>query len=251
MDSDFCLVYGDRVKKRRKEIELSQRDLGDKVDMTKQGISRIENGEPGNTRMRKHNLIPLSIALKCSEFYLTGETDEVLGTGKTVIKNGKETELFKGMLRFDFEKDLTSRLHEMGPKNAQLVDLFFNLLKRIKPEEQQWLESFLKTLPSYNRYKSSKKYLSAEYIITEMYDSSFTRKTYENIYNIIAEEKVIKIKKMRLTKIDFIEQMHNEFGNRVLESMNKEMEKIFNEAFGSIYSSYRVRKGPFSRTIKK
>ncbi len=251
MDSDLCLVYGDRVKKLRKKVNISQKDLGEKIDMTKQGISRIENGEPGNTRIRKHNLIPLSIALECKELYLTGETDEVLGTGIMKDENGKKSELVSGMIRIDFEKDLTKRLHEMGPKNAQLVNLFFNLLKRIKPEEQQWLEAFLKTLPSYNRYKSSKKYLSAEYIITEMYDSSFTRKIYENIYNIIAEEKVIKIKKMRLTKVDFIEQMHNEFGNRILESMNKEMEKILDEAFGSIYSSYRVRKGPFSRTIKK
>ncbi|GLB30032.1 hypothetical protein LAD12857_19550 [Lacrimispora amygdalina] len=250
-NQDLCSICGNRVKELREAKGYSLKDLGDMVDMTRQGISRIENGEPGKTRIRKYNLKPLSIALKCEELYLTGKTDEIHGTGIIVNKNGKDTELVKGIKKIDFEENLTKRLHEMGPVNAQLVDLFFNLLKRIKPEEQQWLEAFFKTLPSYKRYKSSKKHFSAEYIIAEMYDSCFTRKTYENIYQIISEEKVTKVKKMRLAKDDFIEQMYIEFGDRILESTNQEMKKVLDRAFSSIYSPYRVRKGPLSRIIKK
>lgn len=247
----FSIIRGERVRELRKKENLSLKNLGDKVDMTRQGISRIENGEPGKTQVRKYNLSSLATALGCTEKYLTGESDDVRGTGKTVDKNGEKVELTNPLKKFDFVADLTKRLQELGPRNSELISLFFGIIEKAKPEEQQYLKEFLKMLPSFDRYKNVKKVSSAERTIARMHDDSFTKKSYEYIYRIISEEEVIKLKRMKLTKEEFIEQMQDKFGKKILQSIEQELENILKKTFGLIYQYDRVRKGPYSRSIKK
>lgn len=246
----YCIIYGQRVKECRNRLNLSLKGLAEKVDMTKQGIDRIEKGEPGKTQIRKENLKPLATALECTELYLTGKTDEMRGTGIKVDINGEQKELIKGLIKYDYEKDLTSRVRQFGPVNAELMSLFVDILMKMKPEEQQWLKEFLKALPVYTRYKNAKKTSMAEYIIAEMHENCFTKKMYENIYRTIPEDEVIRMKKRRLNKEDFVKQMRMEYGDEVLDFIHKEMERILDAAFKASYSPNRVRKG-FSARMQK
>lgn len=246
----YCKICGQRVKECRNHLGLSLKDLADKVDMTKQGISRIENGELGKTQILKNNLKSLAIALQCSELYLTGETDEVRGTGIKVNYNGEQKELVSPLIRFDYIDKLTKQMHEMGPQNAELIDLFINQIVKMKPEEQEQIKAYLKSLPSYERYKKAKKYLTAEYIIAEMHEDCFTKKIYETIYRTIHEEDVIRLKKRRLKKEEFVDQMKTKYENEILEFVRKEMGQILDTAFKSSYSPNRIKKGPLSRMKK-
>lgn len=241
----FCKISGERVRELRRNLKLSMQDLAKKVDMTKQGISRIENGEPGKTQIRRSNLKPLAIALRCTELYLTEETDKVRGTG--IISEFNKKELVSPVIKYDYVDGLTSRVRELGSANAELLSLFLELIVKMKPEEQQWLKEFLKTLPSYDRYKRARKSSTAEYIIAEMHEGSFTKNIYEKIYRIIDEDEIRRIKKMRLTKPEFVNKMQMDFGNEILQYTDQEMEAILCKAFNKMNAIKYIRKGPFSK----
>ena len=66
-------MIADRLKRRRKELKLSQDDVAKKLGITRQGYSHYETGrnEPDN-----ETLIKLSEILNCSTDYLLGKTND-------------------------------------------------------------------------------------------------------------------------------------------------------------------------------
>lgn len=73
-------VVGDNIKKRRKALKLSQKQLAKLADVSQAGISDIENG--GKTRTPyTDTILKIARALGCTVADLTGETEISEGDG--------------------------------------------------------------------------------------------------------------------------------------------------------------------------
>lgn len=67
-------VIGERVKERRKLVELSQGDLGALVGISAQAISNIERGRTESVSINRLEL--MSRYCKCTIEYLSGDSDD-------------------------------------------------------------------------------------------------------------------------------------------------------------------------------
>lgn len=68
-------ITGDRIKQRRKALELTTRELADKIGVAHSTVSKWENGTIEN--LWTNNLKDLGIALDCSPIWLMGLTDDL------------------------------------------------------------------------------------------------------------------------------------------------------------------------------
>lgn len=75
--SKYLAEFGERVKKRRTELNMNQQDLAERIGYkNKQTISYIENGSRNCTQ---DQIIALSKALNCTIEYLMGwEKDDTI-----------------------------------------------------------------------------------------------------------------------------------------------------------------------------
>lgn len=64
---------GNRIKDRRKELKMSQRDLGNMVGLTAATISRIEDG---SRKLTQENITKFTQALEVSPDWLMGWNDQ-------------------------------------------------------------------------------------------------------------------------------------------------------------------------------
>ena len=62
------MSFADRVKQRRKELNLSQSELAERVGVAQQSIHKIEDGRT----LKPRNILQLASALKCSALWLQG-----------------------------------------------------------------------------------------------------------------------------------------------------------------------------------
>ena len=69
---DFQKIFGERIAQRRKELKLTQQQLGERAGLTKQAINDIEHGRR-STLVSKAIKIP--IALNTTVEYLGGQTE--------------------------------------------------------------------------------------------------------------------------------------------------------------------------------
>lgn len=68
-------TIGSRIRERRRELGLSQQQLGDRVKITKAAISAIESGKTKSPTPR--TLFDISEALACSaEYLLNGDNEQ-------------------------------------------------------------------------------------------------------------------------------------------------------------------------------
>jgi len=66
-------IFGERLKKRRKELRLTQKELGDAIGVTRQTVIQWERG---NFSPDMEKLGRIAEALECSAAWLLGETEE-------------------------------------------------------------------------------------------------------------------------------------------------------------------------------
>lgn len=71
-------ITGDRIKQRRKVLELTTRELADKIGVAHGTVSKWENGTIEN--LWTSNLKDLGEALDCSPVWLMGLTDDLMYT---------------------------------------------------------------------------------------------------------------------------------------------------------------------------
>lgn len=81
-DKQFLIDMGNRISKRRKELNLTQEQLAERINLSLQSVSCIELGKKA---IRSDNLVKLCSTLKISSDYiLTGEknADQLEGISK-------------------------------------------------------------------------------------------------------------------------------------------------------------------------
>ncbi len=80
---------GEYVKVARKNKKLTQSDLGKLIDMTKQGVSKIElNGQVGNCYRERLNLVlGIKIPLKQKKVYISKKGREAIIFGRWLLKH--------------------------------------------------------------------------------------------------------------------------------------------------------------------
>jgi transcriptional regulator with XRE-family HTH domain len=118
---------GDRILNLRKELNLSQKELAEKVGITEASLSRYEN----DLREPKAEIITrLSNALNCSTDYLLGKTDI---KDETALPNGK---LYKDSIEYRNFKEIENRVLE------KLIDE--NIIKEKEPLSQEALDKVIK-----------------------------------------------------------------------------------------------------------
>ena len=69
---DFQKIFGERIAQRRKELKLTQQQLGDQAGLTKQAINDIEHGRRSTLVSKAINI---AIALNTTVEYLGGQTE--------------------------------------------------------------------------------------------------------------------------------------------------------------------------------
>lgn len=112
------MTQGERVKKVRKSLNLTLEKFGEKVGVTKQTVSRIENGV--------NNLTEQMIKSICREF----NVDYIwLTTG--------EGEMF---IKFDREEQLMIWANSALGDKENFKSRFIDILMRLSEEEWEWLE---------------------------------------------------------------------------------------------------------------
>lgn len=108
MGEAFLAEMGKRIHERRKTLRLSQEELAERAEMTKQTVSRAENGLRA---LGAGNVIKISKALEVSaDYLLTGEY-----TGADVqILNKKIANLTNSQCRFleDFIRNFVEMCKE-------------------------------------------------------------------------------------------------------------------------------------------
>lgn len=68
---NFLQQMGNRISSRRKELDLTQEELANAVDLS---IQTISTAELGKKALRPENIVKISLALNCStDFLLTGK----------------------------------------------------------------------------------------------------------------------------------------------------------------------------------
>lgn len=111
-----------RLKKRRKELKLSQEYIAKKLGMTRQGYSHYETGrnEPDN-----ETLVTLANILDCSADYLLGKT----GNPNPIDKDGSS------------ERD--RMIHKLATEFPE-ADLMFEDLANMTAEDLEEVYEFIK-----------------------------------------------------------------------------------------------------------
>lgn len=74
MENYDSKILGERIKSRRKELKITQKELGDRIGFTKSSISRIEHG---SRVVSIENINKIASVLEVDQKWLLGWTDEV------------------------------------------------------------------------------------------------------------------------------------------------------------------------------
>ena len=74
MENYDSKILGERIKSRRKELRMSQEELGNRIGFTKSSISRIEHGD---RTVSFENINKIATVLEVDQKWLLGWTDEV------------------------------------------------------------------------------------------------------------------------------------------------------------------------------
>lgn len=118
---------GDRILNLRKELNLNQKELAEKVGITEASLSRYEN----NLREPKAEIIiRLSNALNCSTDYLLGKTNI---RNETILPNEK---LYKKSIEYRNFKEIENRVLK------KLIDE--NIMEEKEPLSQEALDKIIK-----------------------------------------------------------------------------------------------------------
>ena len=127
-DKELRVIIGNRIKQRRKELNLHQKYIAEKMDVNTSTIQRYEAGTIDNTK--KLILEGLADALHVSVEWLKGETDEYT----TDITDNRDLKIrdLMGRLAVTDQQDLSSEEY------AFTKDILIYLLT----EYESFLESF-------------------------------------------------------------------------------------------------------------
>lgn len=118
---------GDRILNLRKELNLNQKELAEKVGITEASLSRYEN----NLREPKAEIIiRLSNVLNCSTDYLLGKTNI---RNETILPNEK---LYKKSIEYRNFKEIENRILK------KLIDE--NIMEEKEPLSQEALDKIIK-----------------------------------------------------------------------------------------------------------
>ncbi len=113
--------FGDRVREARKELGLSQKQLGDRVSVTQQNIGKIESGKAKGTYV----LVPLARELGVNITWLaTGEGPKFASRGDPEL----DLMVAQDPKRYRTASELFDRLMKLPPKQLaaleRLLDAF-------------------------------------------------------------------------------------------------------------------------------
>ncbi len=244
---DSVMIDGNRVKKLRLHANISQSELGDKIGMSKQGISRIEKSGT-MVNVKEKTLNNLSTALECTSHYLLGLVDEV----RDVLseEDGERRILTSPIIRLDLVPRLTERVRSLGLVNAELLNATLSVLECISIEEQRFLRAYLKSLTAYEKYTERRKSFP-EYIIDSIYKENYIIKLYKAINNKTQVDKISFIRRHSSSEDDFVLEMQKMYGDEIVQASNIALNSILTDSFRKLYKQTRVRKGPLSRKMKK
>jgi transcriptional regulator with XRE-family HTH domain len=111
------MIRGDRVRELREKLDLSQRELGEKVGISQGSISRIENN--GSDDVMESTLQGLAQALQTSTAYLCGDTDDPSPRAHTApIAEPPRHELFERALGVAFRKHPHAEVRDLDATRA-------------------------------------------------------------------------------------------------------------------------------------
>ena len=105
MGKAFIAEMGKRIQERRKALRLSQEELAERSEITKQTVSRAENGQ---RELGAGNVMKIAQALEVStDYLLTGEYT----SADVQILNQKVTNLTNG--QYEFLEDFVKKFIEI------------------------------------------------------------------------------------------------------------------------------------------
>lgn len=99
----------ERIKKRRIELELSMRDVADKLGISASTVSRYESSDIQNMGIDK--IEALAKVLRCSPAYLMGWEDEIICTALSSEEN-RLIRIYRD-LNVDGQRKLVERAEEL------------------------------------------------------------------------------------------------------------------------------------------
>ena len=176
-DKELRMIIGSRIKQRRKELNLHQKYIAEKMDVNTSTIQRYEAGTIDNTK--KLILEGLADALHVSVEWLKGETDEY----ETDITDKRDLQI----------RDLMGRLSVSDKEELSDEQFAFSkdLLIYILSEYELFLDSFKFGCTNYKNDKQNKDIAKAMGIdsVKEYNEIMFLREVTHSInaYNDIAD----------------------------------------------------------------
>lgn len=141
---EFIKIDGARVKKLRKDHNLSQQQVAIACNMTKQAISSLEK-KGSEAKIRDTNLIYLCQTLECDSLYLRGELDD-----PTTIFVNEERTLKKPFLHGGAYEEIYHIYGIMPPKEKLLAKDILSTIKDFNGNELTFILKLCKL------YKDSK-----------------------------------------------------------------------------------------------
>lgn len=137
-------VIGFRIREQRKKMNLTQKQLADKVSVSPQVVS---NWERGYTEPSADDISRLSEVLDCPGDYLLGKNVDISVNGKKIIS--KE------------ERDIAKRMSELRSDLASATGLLFDG----EPMSEEARESLLEAMEFGVRLakKNNKKFIPKKY----------------------------------------------------------------------------------------
>lgn len=106
---DECNMFGERIKRLRKEKKVTQQQVACHLNITKQALSKIEKGKVKS--INKDYLHGLAQFFRCTEDYLLGRSDDPITKA-----NNLQMAVFR-----DAQLDVKCELREMIIANMDFV----------------------------------------------------------------------------------------------------------------------------------
>ncbi|MCI8949838.1 MAG: helix-turn-helix transcriptional regulator [Lachnospiraceae bacterium] len=123
------MILKDRIKKLRKELDLTQQEFADKLGVSRNNIASYETG--------KSNLGDTAISLICTKFNVNEEWLRD-GTGEMFIKQSPDEQIatfIGGLLKDEedsFKRRLISGLCELDDDGWRILEQFIDSIQKKK-----------------------------------------------------------------------------------------------------------------------
>ena len=123
----------ERIKERRRALNLTQEELGAKLGLQKSAIAKYENGRVQN--IKRSTIMKMAEILECSPTYLMGLEDDTDTTNEKESTSGK---------RYYFDDATAAKAQELFENSDMRI--LFDAAQGSTPEDLQMAADLLKRL---------------------------------------------------------------------------------------------------------